>query len=91
MNTGNHKPAAHDAAGSLGDAFGWRATRSEHEASHGAAQARLASLRALAEIVSLGASEAATRESRERLHAATAAIFDAASIEWRALLCGRRA
>lgn len=33
----------------------------------------------------------ATRESRERLHAATAAIFDAASIERRALMCGRRA
>lgn len=91
MNTGNHKPAAHDAAGSLGDAFSWQATHSEYEALHSAAQARLASLRTLADIVSLGASEAPTRESRERLRAATAAIFDAASIERRALIYGRRA
>ncbi len=85
----NNKPAARDAAGSLGDAFSWQATRSEYEASRCTAQARLASLRTLAHIVSLGASEAPTRESRERLHAATAAIFDAAAIERRALMCGR--
>jgi hypothetical protein len=56
-----------------------------------ATQARLASLRKLAEIVRIRVSKALTRESRERLDAATAAIFDAASIEWHALLCGRRA
>lgn len=87
----NDKPAARDAAGSVGDAFSWQATRSEYETSRATAQARLASLRTLADIVSMGASEAPTRESRERLHAATAAIFDAASIERRALMCGRRA
>jgi hypothetical protein len=88
MNTRNTKPAASCAAGSLGDAFSWNATRSEYEASHADAQARLASLRTLADIVSMGASEAPTRESRGRLHAA---IFDAASIERRAPICGRRA
>lgn len=91
MNTGNNKPAARDAAGLAGDAFSWQATQSEYETSHAAAQARLTSLRTLADIVSIGASEALTQESRERLHAATAAIFDAASIERRAFLCGRRA
>ena len=86
----NDKPAARDAAGS-GDAFSWQAGHTEYEASLSAAQARLVSLRVLADIVSLGASEAPTRESRERLHAATAAIFDAESIERRALMRWRRA
>ncbi len=84
------KPAARDAAGPIGDAFSWQATQSEYATSRADAQARLANLRTLADIVSMGASEAPTRESRERLHAASAAIFDAASIERRALMCGRR-
>lgn len=85
------RQTSRDAAGSVGDAFSWQATHPEYEALHSVAQARLASLLTLADIVSMGASEAPTRESRERLHAATAAIFDAASIERRALMCGRRA
>jgi hypothetical protein len=77
--TGNMKPAARDTAGSIEDAQAPLAT------------ARLASLRTLADVVSLGANEAPVRESRERLHAAAAAIFDAHAIERRALQCGKRA
>jgi hypothetical protein len=41
----NNRPAARDAAGSVGDAFSWQATHFEYEVSHSAAQARLAETR----------------------------------------------
>jgi len=89
--TRNTKPAAWaNAAGSINGALCRHAARTEYEASNSAAQARLTCLRTLADIVSMGASEAPNRDSAERLRDAAARIFDAIGYERRAL-CGRRA
>jgi hypothetical protein len=89
--TRNTKPAAVNAAGSRIDALSWPAK--PHQSSHFYVgdQCRAHALRWLAEFASMAASEATNRDSRERLRAATACIFDALAFERRAAQCGRRA
>lgn len=90
--TRNTKPAASaNAAGSRIGALSRQAARIEYSPSRTADQRRAHALRWLAEFASMAASEAPNRDSRERLHAATACIFDALAFERRAAQCGRRA
>lgn len=91
--TGQTKPAAWGAAGSR-IVLSCPAKHPENRPATSCdqeARTRHACLRTLADVVSMGASEAPSRESRERLHAATACIFDALAIERRSLQCGRLA